>query len=364
MSMDIRTQAQWWCDTAPGGMNPFADGLLIGRDEPVVPSRAEARAAIPHAFHHEPDQSCHLVEEPVRTSYPARTDQVFNVGMIVHQWWAPWFAAGPLNPVFEAPSFTPMGAERRASPAWHPAEVVSCMGLCVIKYAGAWHREQVYRLHMPPYVRHHASVQQLWDGPMELVPARYLRKPTFPILSLWADQPLPPPFWESYLAAVTDPYLRNESYPGIVPTFLTLELIPSVPPLAVPNPTGSLVCILFDFEELPLAERDDEQIRRDEEFFLRMRRTEIDFGPGNDPARQAHAYVAYKPRDVPGNDANTHFGTTVPAVTIRPFRSLLLAIQNVILPPSELDVPTAVPSSMESDSSSSVDDADDDDVQL
>ena len=361
VTMDTRTQAQWWCDTAPGGINPFADGLLISGDEPVVPDRAEARAMVPHAFRRESDQSCHLVKEPVRSAYPVRSDQVFNVGAVVHQWWAPWFAAGPLNPVYQAPVLTPLGAQLRDSPAWYPAEVVSCMGLCVILYAGAWHREQVYRLHMPPYVRNRASIQHMWEGPMELVPARYLRRPTFPLLSLWADQPVPPPFWESYLAAVTDPYLRNESYPGIIPNFLTLRLIPSVPPMAVPDPHGSLVCVLFDFDELTFGDRDEEQTRRDEDFLLRMRRTEIEFGPGNDPARQAHTYVAYGPRDVPGENEIVLIGTLTQAVTIRPFRSLMLFIQNVLLPPSEFDDPTAVPSSMDGQSSSSADDVSDED---
>ena len=102
-----------------------------------------------------------------------------------------------------------------------------------------------------------------------------------------------------------------------------------------------------------------------------MRRTEIDFGPGNDPVRRAHAYVAYKSRDVPGEHTDVHIGPPAPVVTIRPFRSLLLAVQNVILPPSEFDVPTAVPSSAEgrltptiSGSSSQMDDADADDTQL
>ena len=337
MSLDLRTQAQCWSDTAPGGINPFADGDFIDVDEPVVPHRAEARAAIPHAFKRASDQEWYLVGEPVRTAYlmTMRTDLIFNIGMVVHQWWAPWMAAGPLNPTLDAPhQLTSSGAELRTTPAWHPAEIVSCMGLCVIKYAGSWHREQVYRLHMPPHIDN-GITHPLWDGPMELVPARYLRKPSRPILSTWADQPAQPHFWEPYITAVTCPYLRVESYPGIVPNFLTMELVPAAPLRAVPNPTGSLVCLLFDPEDVPPANGDDAQTRQNEDFMRRMREIEIDFGPGNDPVRQAHSYVAYRPIiDRPN-------GFPLPAVTIKPFCTFMLAVRNVILPPHELDVPTA-----------------------
>ena len=338
MSSDVRMQAQWWNDTNPGTELPFAENLFIRADEPMVPSRAETRAGSRHRFHSEADQQCHLVSEEVRVATPIRNDLIFTVGIAVHQWWAPWMAMGPLNPPIPGPAITPQGAQIRQTPAWHPAEVVACMGLCVMKYAGAWHREQVFRVHMP---------FGLWEGPTELVPLRYLRKPTQPILAIWADQPPPPQFWAPYIAAITCPHLLS-TYPGLTPNFLTMELFPTVPPIAMPNVTGSLVCLLYELEEVD-AETESE-LALSAEFLRRMREVEIDFGPGSDLDRQAHSFVAHRAHNgTDGRDYNYHaahpetdeYGNHRPAITIKPFTTFMLSLRNVMLPYSEYDIPTA-----------------------